>query len=316
MLPLICDKCILTDYQTEPFINDKDPNHQDLVQYYIKGLDIHLKFDRKVDWENSKTLSEKNKIIFSGLIQNKKWPLAQEITIGENDLDDVINSSDYPRTPKERLDNLFLFFFSQQRFDGDSIDPNDIITYSSHSSLYFSTADEYRFYLKSLGEMGYIELTEWQGTVTRIRITFKGLNYAIQIQEENKFSLNCFIAMSFDDAMVNTREAIRKACVATGFIPVIIDEIHIDSDVTINDAIIAQLKKCKFCIADFTMQKDGVYFEAGFALGRGMKVIYTCNKIDFDKTHFDTNHFPHLIYETPEELTTALINKIDAFIKN
>jgi hypothetical protein len=304
MLPLICDKCILTDYQTDPFVNSNDPNHMNLIQYNLPGLGIQLKFDRRIDWEHSRTLSKKNKTIFSGLIRNKKWPLAKDVTIGESDLENVINSSDYPRTPKEKLDNLFLYFFSQQQYEGESVDPRDIITYSLYSTLYFNTADEYRFYLRSLKETGYIELSEYQGNIHGVMITFKGLNHAIQLQEENRSSINCFIAMSFDQTMVSTRDAIKKACIETGFIPILIDEIYFESEVTINDAIIAQLKKSKFCIADFTMQKDGVYFEAGYALGRGMKVIYTCSKTDFEKTHFDTNHFPHLIYENPKELTT------------
>ena len=84
---------------------------------------------------------------------------------------------------------------------------------------------------------------------------------------------------------------------------------------TINDAIISEIKSCKFCIADFSQQKDGVYFESGFAVGLGKPVIYTCHKDWFDKTHFDTNHFPHLIYENNSEFIQKLDNKIKAWIK-
>jgi nucleoside 2-deoxyribosyltransferase len=71
-----------------------------------------------------------------------------------------------------------------------------------------------------------------------------------------------------------------------------------------------------FCISDFTEQKDGVYFEAGYALGRGLKVIYTCEEGDFKNSHFDTNHFPHIIYKNEVELEEKLINKIEAWIKD
>ena len=59
----------------------------------------------------------------------------------------------------------------------------------------------------------------------------------------------------------------------------------------------------------------GVYFESGFALGQGKKVIYTCSNTEFANAHFDIRPLQHIIYETTEQLTKDLINKIEAFIK-
>ena len=120
--------------------------------------------------------------------------------------------------------------------------------------------------------------------------------------------------MSFDPSTKEAREAIRKALKETGYEAVIIDEQIIDSERTINDEIIASLKKCKFCIADFSLHSKGVYFESGFALGQGKKVIYTCNKTEFENAHFDIRPLQHIIYETTDQLTKDLINKIEAFI--
>ena len=72
--------------------------------------------------------------------------------------------------------------------------------------------------------------------------------------------------------------------------------------------------KSKFLISDYTNQSYGVYFEAGFALGLGQRVIYTCNKESFDDTHFDINHFPHVVYENVEELYQKLKDRIEAWI--
>ena len=153
------------------------------------------------------------------------------------------------------------------------------------------------------------------GKVIIISITFTGLNYQIQLTESGTTSNNCFIAMSFGDGMTDFRDAIKAAIVETGFNPILVDELHIESDKTINDEIIANIKKSKFCISDFTQQKDGVYFEAGYALGRGLKVIYSCKEDWFKQTHFDTNHFPHIIYKDPSELKQKLKMKIEAWIK-
>ena len=121
--------------------------------------------------------------------------------------------------------------------------------------------------------------------------------------------------MSFDSSMSETRETIKSVIQKNGFEPIFIDEQLIGSTQTINDAIIAAIKSCRFCIADFSQQRDGVYYESGFAAGLNKPVIYTCLDEWFSKSHFDTNHFPHLIYKSSNELAEKLDNKIKAWIK-
>jgi len=76
--------------------------------------------------------------------------------------------------------------------------------------------------------------------------------------------------MSFDTEMIKIyNEWIELSIRESDFEPYIVFNQHPESDVTINDAILAGIKKAKFTIADFTYHKSGVYFEAGYALGRG-----------------------------------------------
>ena len=121
--------------------------------------------------------------------------------------------------------------------------------------------------------------------------------------------------MSFRDETKKIRNAIKNALIETGFEPILIDEKNIDSEKTINDEIISSLKKCKFCIADFTFHSKGVYFESGYALGQRKKVIYTCREDEFKNAHFDIRPLQHIIYKTEQELEKDLINKIEAWIK-
>ncbi len=76
-----------------------------------------------------------------------------------------------------------------------------------------------------------------------------------------------------------------------------------------------EIKRAKFLVSDFTQQKQGVYFEAGYALGLGRYVIYMSNKNDFRNCHFDTKSFPHIVYENLEELGKKLEDKIEAYLK-
>jgi len=122
--------------------------------------------------------------------------------------------------------------------------------------------------------------------------------------------------MNFAEELEDTfTNAIATAIKESGFEPIRIKDEDVPSDVTINDAILAAIKRSKFTIADFTGNRNGVYFEAGYALGMGQKVIYTCRKDDFESIHFDTNHYQYIVWETPEKLKKELKDKIEVFIK-
>ncbi len=73
-------------------------------------------------------------------------------------------------------------------------------------------------------------------------------------------------------------------------------EEHLD---LIDDRIVAGIRKSKFIVADLTENSYGVYYEAGFARGLGLPVIYLCNKKYFEeqKVHFDINHYSFLLWE-------------------
>jgi nucleoside 2-deoxyribosyltransferase len=46
----------------------------------------------------------------------------------------------------------------------------------------------------------------------------------------------------------------------------------------INDEIIGEIRRSRFMVCDLTSYRGGVYFEAGFAYGLGLEVIYTCRE--------------------------------------
>lgn len=293
------------------------PTNENCFHYYINVEEdkVYIKLDGNYDWENSNMVKE-NISILRGEIFNKKWPTGNA-KVAEEELYKIIQTSNAPRTPKEKLDNLFLELFKMQASDGELFHVyHTLFQDYSLGKLYFKGQDECDFYLRTLDNLELINARmNQEGHVLALSITFKGLNYQIEITEKGKASNNCFIAMSFGEKMKETREAIRTAVQATGFKPILIDETHFDSDKTINDEIIASIKKSKFCISDFTEQRDGVYFEAGYALGLGLQVIYTCREDWFKETHFDLNHFPHIVYKNTQELIEKLQMKIEAWIK-
>ena len=85
----------------------------------------------------------------------------------------------------------------------------------------------------------------------------------------------------------------------------------------IDDEIIAEIKRSRFLIADFSYDKKkgirgGVYYEAGFAHGLGIPVTFTCHKNDESELHFDTRQFNHIIWENAEGLKEKLKHRIGA----
>jgi hypothetical protein len=124
----------------------------------------------------------------------------------------------------------------------------------------------------------------------------------------------CFVAMWFDDSMKDAYEkGIYPAVKACGFDPIRVD--RYEHNRKIDDEIIIGIRRSQFLVADFTGQRGGVYFEAGFALGLGRPVIWLCRKDELAKVHFDTNHYNHIDWSTPEELRKRLTDRIRATIK-
>ena len=130
----------------------------------------------------------------------------------------------------------------------------------------------------------------------------------------------CFVALWFDEKTNALYDkAIAPAVAAIGYKPIRIDR-QPNFLGKIDDQIIAEIRRSRFVIADFTHDERGargsVYYEAGFAHALGMPVIFTCRDDQIDDLHFDTNHFLHLPWPTdaPEELIEPLKSRIAANI--
>ena len=133
----------------------------------------------------------------------------------------------------------------------------------------------------------------------------------------NAESTQAFVAMWFDEEMVAAyMNGVEPAIESAGYKPVRIDQ-KVDV-VKIDDEIIAEIRRSRFLVADFTHGKagarGGVYFEAGFAFGLGIPVIYTCREDAIDKIHFDTRQYHHTTWKDPNDLRGKLEKRILALI--
>lgn len=124
----------------------------------------------------------------------------------------------------------------------------------------------------------------------------------------------CFVAMSFDASLNSAFDQGIQPAVETdcGLRVIRVDrEEHNDN---ITDRILAGIRSAQCMIADFTMQRQGVYFEAGFGVGLGRTVIWTCREDDFARVHFDTRQYNHIVWTDPADLRRKLADRLRATV--
>jgi hypothetical protein len=126
-------------------------------------------------------------------------------------------------------------------------------------------------------------------------------------------SSNGFIAMWFDPSMDESFEkGFQSGVLRAGYEPLRIDRLeHVNR---IDDEIIRQINASRFVVADFTGHRGGVYFEAGYALGKQIPVFWTCRKSDMQNLHFDIRQFNCIDWDEPENLSVRLSARIEAVL--
>lgn len=124
-----------------------------------------------------------------------------------------------------------------------------------------------------------------------------------------------FVAMSFDPSLGELYQSgLYPRIRAAGYDPVRMDRLEHNN--RIDDEIIVRIKGCKFLIADFSLDRGGIYFEAGFAMGLGRPVIWTVRHDALDAMHFDTRQYNFVRWwpDKLSELAGNLQNRIEATI--
>lgn len=133
-----------------------------------------------------------------------------------------------------------------------------------------------------------------------------------EIKKINADSDQCFVAMWFDDRMQNIYDsAISAGILDAGYKPHRVDQREYNDK--IDDEIIVQIRRSRFIVADFTGHRGGVYYEAGFAKGLGLEVIFTCRKDAMEDLHFDIRQYNCIDWEEDKlpDFRKRLSNRIE-----
>ena len=179
-----------------------------------------------------------------------------------------------------------------------------------------------------------VEFLVQQGLLQRassyrdVRLTPEGWQQVQSLQQNIADGSQVFVAMWFSKSLENAySDGIALAIQDAGYDPVRIDRKEHNNK--IDDEIIAEIRRSKFIVADFTSEvvdrqlddgkhykdtlaRGGVYFEAGFAKGLGKEVIWTVQEDVLPFVHFDTRQFAHIVWKDAADLRQKLSRRISA----
>jgi nucleoside 2-deoxyribosyltransferase len=171
-------------------------------------------------------------------------------------------------------------------------------------------------YLRNVPAIGQNITGIWSGA--NAQMTIMGWE---EIRKRN-LSVNSkkvFIAMQFkwegqEELREQVFQKIQEACSEHGYEADLVDQNHTGN---VTDQIIADIKKSRFVVAEFTYNNRGVYFEAGFARGLDIPVFHVIQEGHADgeekdgkKVHFDIQQVMYRKWRNPAELKIELSNWI------
>jgi nucleoside 2-deoxyribosyltransferase len=217
---------------------------------------------------------------------------------------------DYPKTATEMIDRTILNLGRFARHPCDEIE----LELSDYPVFFGRDVDDMDQMLRLLRSMDYV--TDADSTADRVRLTISapGWQRIEELQRGNLESQRAFVAMWFDPEMHTVwEEGIKPGIEQMGGLTAVRIDLK-EHNEEICDQIIAEIRRSRFVVADFTGNRGGVYYEAGFAQGLGIPVIWSVRKDWLDRIHFDTRQYNHIVYDTPQELCRALTNRIAATI--
>ena len=220
----------------------------------------------------------------------------------------------FPKTHLEKQGRILLNLYRLNKRLGAAIE--DVF----ESYKYYSyDKTELGYLLELMNNKGLIKVgVQWSGGQHRqprilvpLIIEEKGWLYIEDITRAERLN-NAFVAMWFDSKMDAAYKGIEGILRNHGFNPVRIDQKEHNNE--ISGEILYEIKRSRFVIADVTGQRQGVYFEAGYAMGIGIPVIWSCQEDNKNNVHFDTRQYNHIFWKDESDLASQLEDRIKGTI--
>ena len=291
----------------------------DKVRVWDNGESLTLKCGRCHNFNithTAATIAEKKELgpKLSAWIRERSETGGEVPEINPNTLKEVEAALPSYRVAEKQL--LLLRAFERRTgFPGQAV---GIVPHLDYPLAWAAREDEFRYLLRFLIERGLIRRTDGppdlsDSFVFKFELTADGWNFLDERARSSVISDQAFVAMAFAPELRPVWEiGIRPAITKAGFVPYRVDaEPHIER---IDTKIITEIKNSRFLVADVTLQRQGVYFEAGYALGLGLQVFWCVRKDDLTNVHFDTRQYNYIVWESEQHLAEQLYLFVNAIV--
>lgn len=180
-----------------------------------------------------------------------------------------------------------------------------------YPAIHAVTPGEFCFHLDHIADRRWILGGFPPGSPSvKTKITHEGW---AQLGASGSSSRIGFVAMSFHASLDSAySEGIEPAIRSAQYESLRVDRVQYNEKIC--DRIISEIRRARFVVADVTLQKPGVYFEAGYGMALGLPVIWCCRDDDKGNIHFDTRQYNHILWHQPADLREQLLDRIRATI--
>lgn len=247
------------------------------------------------------------KHVLSGVVRDRteRGDTGTELTA--ESVEGLISTAPVPQTIPEYVDGLLLYL--ARRLDRPWL-PVSFNKERDYPLLFMKNAEDMNGFLGAARDMGLLEARaggEW-------RFSTKGWERVELLRAAQPKSRHAFVAMWFDKSLDEAwDQGFRPGIEDSGYFKAVRSD-RAEFLGKVDDWIIARIRRSGLVVADFTGNRSGVYYEAGFAQALNIPVVFTCHEDHMEDVHFDTNHFNHIVWTAPEDLRQQLNDRIIAVV--
>ncbi|KHL92586.1 hypothetical protein QW71_28620 [Paenibacillus sp. IHB B 3415] len=220
----------------------------------------------------------------------------EKVSVSAGDLDSIVNSPAIPVTIEDKGNRLLQYLY---RHSEGPVEPVVIQPLSSSYNLTYSPNLQELVYI--IDKLGSDQLLIREGLT--FKLTAQGWSEAAATSGGKKLKQCVVLLPEEEELRTEWQEKLLPKIEQYGYLP----RLFAYSSETYS---LESIADSQLIIADVTGQSPEVYYAAGYALGRGIPVIWTVKSCDADNLRVHLQEIRPLVWDTAEDLVVLLQQKL------